>query len=138
MRRTNRLAHQSWKNMMTRCYNPKHPSFSYYGGRGIKVCERWKDFDAFLEDMGDRPEGKPTLDRINSNGDYEPENCRWATWKEQGEHRRDSHIERLKAESREQRMERLRRDSPALAEKLEKWERFRRYRIGTNAPKRPR
>lgn len=72
----------SWSAMWTRCTNPRVKSFKDYGGRGIRVCDRWQDFENFLVDMGERPEGR-TLDRKNVNGDYEPSNCRWATRKEQ-------------------------------------------------------
>ncbi len=78
-----RGSHSSWQHMLDRCYNDKHPHFRYYGGRGIVVCDRWKEsFTAFLEDMGDRPNGL-TLDRIDTDKGYEPGNCRWATYQEQ-------------------------------------------------------
>lgn len=80
-------AHRSWQAMNRRCNNPNTPDYPYYGGRGISVCERWKDFANFYEDMGARPEGL-TLDRVDPDGDYEPDNCRWATRLEQTRNRK--------------------------------------------------
>lgn len=72
----------SWRNMKSRCDNPKATGYEYYGGRGITYSKRWSDFHKFYEDMGPRPEGT-SLDRIDVNGDYTKENCRWATWVQQ-------------------------------------------------------
>lgn len=68
----------TWQSMRLRCDNEKTNGYSRYGGRGIRYCEEWKDFARFLQDMGERPKGM-TLDRINPDGDYTPENCEWVT-----------------------------------------------------------
>lgn len=79
--------YRSWAAMLQRCTNPKNKEWHNYGGRGIKVCERWFTAANFLSDMGARPQGK-TLDRKDVNGDYEPGNCRWATPAEQAQNKR--------------------------------------------------
>jgi hypothetical protein len=79
--------YQSWRAMIKRCEYPTTNSFEYYGGRGIKVCERWHSFEKFLADMGERPKGK-SIDRFpDVNGNYEPTNCRWASPLEQTRNR---------------------------------------------------
>jgi len=81
-------AYSSWQNMKARCYQKSSPSYVNYGGRGITVCDEWKNsFDNFLRDMGDRPEGH-SIDRINNDGNYEPSNCRWVTLDVQSHNRR--------------------------------------------------
>lgn len=81
-------AYTTWGGVKTRCTNSKVPAYAYYGGRGILMCDRWKDsFPYFLEDMGPCPEGY-SIERINPNGNYEPGNCKWIPLNEQVHNRR--------------------------------------------------
>lgn len=76
--------YNSWTCMKQRCYNKKHMAYSQYGGRGITVCDKWRNsFLAFYRDMGDKPSSRHSLDRIDNNGNYEPSNCKWSTYEEQ-------------------------------------------------------
>ena len=80
-----------WGNMIHRCHGPASKSSAYYGGRGIKVCDLWRNsFEAFIRDVGPRPSREHSIDRINCDGDYEPGNCRWATAKQQALNRRNT------------------------------------------------
>jgi len=89
------LAYGSWSSMRRRCYDTKRHNYKYYGGRGVKVCDRWnQSFLLFLEDMGERPSKSHTIDRIDNNKDYTPDNCKWSTKTEQSMNRRDRKLYR--------------------------------------------
>lgn len=80
--------YRSWAAMMTRCLNPNVPHYKYYGGRGIEVCERWHSFENFLADMGPRPEGRYSIERVDRDGRYEPSNCKWIPQRDQSKNKR--------------------------------------------------
>ena len=85
----------SWQAMNQRCYNKNQKAYKNYGGRGIRVCDRWRGktgFLNFIADMGERPTSVHTLDRIDNNGNYEASNCRWATRAEQNRNKRDNKL----------------------------------------------
>lgn len=83
--------YNSWRGIKKRCYQESHSSYKYYGGRGIKVCDRWlNSFENFYEDMGNKPTTNHSIDRKDVNGDYTPDNCKWATSTEQNCNRRDN------------------------------------------------
>lgn len=84
--------YKSWSGMLSRCRSETNPDWDNYGGRGITVCDRWLEFENFLEDMRPKPSPKHSIDRINNNGNYEPINCRWATRVEQDNNKRTNRM----------------------------------------------
>jgi hypothetical protein len=95
---TNTRAFRIWSAMRQRCLNPQATGFANWGGRGIKVCERWSSFENFFADMGAPPIGT-TLDRKDNNGDYTPDNCMWATRSQQARNRRGNRMLTLEGET---------------------------------------
>lgn len=117
-----RPEYRVYRQMLDRCYLETAPNFRWYGGKGVTVCERWRrgtneltGFQAFIADMGDRPEGL-TLERDDPRLPYEPSNCRWATWAEQGKNKREHHLSPFeRAALKRQRSERNRGEKSVLA-----------------------
>ena len=92
--------YMAWSNMKSRCYNPKATKYKDWGGRGIKVCDKWQKFSEFLKDMGPSYYDGLQLDRINNDGDYTPSNCRWVSRKNQSRNRRTSKFITLNGETK--------------------------------------
>ncbi len=83
------ITYKTWSSMLGRCDDPRNASYVRYGGKGVTVCDRWREFENFLEDMGERPSKGHQIDRINPDGDYSPDNCRWLTRAENNARRKD-------------------------------------------------
>lgn len=119
--------YQTWNQMKQRCSNPKRPKYPLYGGRGISVCERWKtSLWNFVEDMGNRPEGF-SLDRENTNGNYEPGNCRWVSLETQNNNKREAKL--YSNNSSGEKNIHFRKDRDYF--EVFGWKEGRRFRIGT-------
>jgi len=140
--KSSNLLYVTWQNMISRCYNKEAKNYPNYGKRGIKVCFRWKHpirgFKRFLKDMGSKPTPKHSLDRINNNGNYEPNNCRWATSKQQCNNTRWNKI--IKWKNKSYTLARLIRKLNKKGWSLKYWEVHRRLQKGltiTDAIKTP-
>ena len=112
-----------WVNMTYRCSNANASAYKHYGGRGIRVCARWSEFAKFYEDMGPRPSPGHQVDRKDNDAGYSPDNCRWATRKEQASNRRTSRIIAFRGQSRtmEQWATRVGISKQAMSFRLDKW-----------------
>jgi hypothetical protein len=86
--KTRTAEHQAWRDMLDRCHNHKNSRYADYGGRGITVCQLWLRFESFIASMGQRPSAAYSLDRVDNEGIYQPDNCRWATRSQQQSNRR--------------------------------------------------
>lgn len=93
--------YEAWRSIRGRCLNPNDQAYPSYGGRGITICDDWRDsFPAFLRDVGPRPSAEHSIDRIDNNQGYEPGNVRWSTRTEQGRNKRNNHLLTLNGETR--------------------------------------
>mgnify|MGYP001200354477 CR=1 FL=1 len=119
---TGERVYRIWQAMLNRCRNPNQPNYANYGGRGIKVCERWLSIKNFVDDMG-RPNGDQSIDRIDNDGNYEPGNCRWASREEQSRNKSSNRILTLDGKSMTliEWAEKLGIEQSSLRERLEKW-----------------
>ena len=91
----------SWQLMKDRCYNKNNRTFSYYGGRGVRVCDQWVgDFLAFISDMGNKPDPSYSIDRIDGDGDYTPDNCKWSSKTDQVRNRRNTKLVEYNGETK--------------------------------------
>ncbi len=90
----------AWSHMKKRCIDPSHPNWRHYGGRGIGVCDRWLSFENFLADMGRRPSPGHSLDRLDNDKSYGPDNCTWSTREKQARNRRTSRMVMFRGETR--------------------------------------
>jgi hypothetical protein len=97
---TDNVLYATWANMRKRCLNERSPAYSLYGGRGVKVCDSWSDFAVFMADMGPRPSSAHTLDRIDNDGHYSRDNCRWATPIEQANNKRTNILATIGGETK--------------------------------------
>ena len=92
--------YRRWQHMVQRCINPNDRDYARYGAKGVQVCERWRDFANFLEDMGTPPSDVHSIDRVDVTGNYEPSNCRWATPREQANNRRTTRYLTIRGETK--------------------------------------